>query len=762
MSAASELFRDSSKPIEDRVDDLLSRLTLEEKAGQLTQYFYLGVAMNLPADLDLDALPPEQQAFVQQPLMVQQAIRDGSTGAVLFARDPEIVNGLQRIAIEESRLGIPLLVGYDVIHGLRTIFPAPIALAASFSPETAQFAQRIAAREARAVGITWTFAPMIDVGRDPRWGRVIEGAGEDPVLGAAMAAAQVRGFQEQLDDGAGILAGPKHFAGYGAGRGGRDYDDVEISDSELWNVYLPPFRAAIDAGAANVMTAYMDLNGVPASGNKWLLDDVLRGELGFEGFVVSDANAVRSLQIQHFARDLEDAAVRALDAGLDLEMAMFDPAYSHIPAAVAAGRLTRETVDTAVRRVLTAKFRLGLFEQPYVDAEATDGVLDDPSSRDAAQLAAERSIVLLKNDGASLPLDPSALTSVAVIGQLGASRRDTLGPWVFDLRPDEATSILDGLRSRLGDAVRVDHAPGAGIPERVYPSPFGQMDTTREVTPDDYDDDGEITRAVELAAASDAAIVVVGQRQDQIGERASVSTMDLPGRQLEQLQRIVATGTPVVLVLMTGRAVDLQWAEEHVPAIVQAWYPGVRGGDAVASVLVGDVSPAGRLPFTWPRHVGQVPMVLSHYRTFDPDNQSERYWNEPSKPLYGFGHGLSYASFEYSNLVLGSKHVRVGERVSVSVDVTNVSERDADEVVQVYIHQRFGTSTRPVRELKAFERVTIAAGQTRTVRFELGPDELRYWSAVTRGWVQDATLVDVWVGGDSAASLATVLEVVPR
>jgi beta-glucosidase len=753
---ATPAYLNPSLTIEDRVADLLPRLTLEEKAGQLSQYFYFGFPV--PEGLDVESLPPEARAYLEQPRMVEAAVGRGGAGSVLFVKDAATANRLQRIALEQSPHAIPLLFGFDVIHGLRTIFPVPVALAASWSTSTIEEAQTVAAREARAAGIHWTFAPMVDVARDPRWGRMIEGSGEDPVLGAAVAAAQVRGFQGDLGPDR-VLAGPKHLAGYGAARGGRDYDEVDISDSELWNVYLPPFRAAIEAGAGNVMSAYMELNGVPASGSRWLLTDVLRGELGFDGFVVSDANAVRSLETQHFARDLTDAAARAVTAGLDMEMCEFDPAFSRLPQAVADGTVDEATIDDAVRRVLTVKFRLGLFENPYADEEAEAATLDASAHRDAARTAAERSVVLLKNDAGALPLAATSLNSVAVIGQLADSKRDTLGPWVFAHDTAETVTILDGLRARLGARVDVTHAPGVGITERLVPSPFDRMDPTVVATAADHDDDAELARAVDVAARSDVAVVVVGQRQNQIGETASVSTLDLPGRQLEQLQEIVATGTPVVLVVMSGRPVDLRWADQNVPAILQAWYPGTRGGEAVASVLLGDVSPAGRLPFTWPRHVGQVPLVHSHYRTFKPQDQGARYFDEDSTPLYPFGHGLSYASFTYANLRLDRPSIPVGETVTVSVDVTNDSDREAAEVVQLYMHQRHGTSARPVRELKAFERVTLAPGETRTVSMELGPDQLRYWSAVTGGFVQDATTIDVWVGGSCLAEETTVVTV---
>lgn len=751
-------YRDVSLPVADRVDDLLSRLSLQEKAGQLSQYFYFGGLGEVPADLDVASLPPEQQAFIRQPQMVEAAIAAGGAGSVLFVMKAEQANRLQKLAVDGTTHGIPLIFGFDVIHGLRTIFPVPIAQAASWDPAAIEAAQAVAAREARAAGIHWTFAPMVDIARDPRWGRIIEGAGEDPYLGSVVAAANVRGLQGDLGAER-VLAGPKHFAGYGAARGGRDYDDAEISDSELRNVYLPPFQAAIDAGAANIMSAYMDLNGVPASGNNWLLGDVLRDELGFEGFVVSDANAVKSLETQHFAASPMDAAVRAVSAGLDMEMCMFDPAFATLPDAVCEGLVDESTIDTAVRRVLTAKFELGLFENPYVSEDASAPVLDDPAHRDLARVTAERTAVLLKNDG-TLPLNPGGLSSIAVIGQLAHSKRDTLGPWVFGHNTEETVSITEGIRARVGEGVRVDHAPGAGIPARLFASMFDRQDPTVVYTPADYDDDAEINAAVTLAASADVAVVVVGERQNQIGENASRSTLELPGRQLEQLQRIVATGTPVVVLVMSGRPLDLRWPAEHVPSILQVWYPGTRGGDAVAALLFGDVSPAGRLPFTWPRHVGQVPMIYSHLRTFQPEQQGERYWDEESTPLYAFGHGLSYASFGYDNLRLASEGITVGESTTVSVDVTNASDREADEVVQLYIHQRYGTSSRPVRELKGFERITLSAGETRTVTFELGPDQLRYWSAVTRTWLQDATTIDLYVGGSSAADLKTTIEVV--
>ena len=695
----------------------------------------------------------------EQPMMVEAALRNGVAGSLLFLTNPAEINRLQRLAIEGNRLGIPVLVGFDVIHGLRTIFPVPIAMAASWDPETIERGQAVAAREARAVGIHWAFAPMVDIARDPRWGRIIEGAGEDPYLSAAVAAAQVRGFQgDELGAPEHVIAGPKHLVGYGAALGGRDYDEVNLSDSELWNVYLPPFKAAVEAGAGNIMTAYMDLNGVPAAASRWLFTEVLREQWGFEGFVVSDANVVRNLVTHEFAADLQDAAARAINAGVDMEMAVADPGYAHLPAALTSGAADETAFDTSVRRVLEAKVRMGLFDTPYVDEDRAREVLADPEHREVARVAAERSAVLLRNEGALLPLAADSLGSIAVIGPLADSQRDTLGPWVFDFDLDETVTVLDGIRAKVGVRVRVDHVPGVAGVSRVFPSMFDMFEPPRPAAPD-LDEDAELQRAVDLARGADVAVVVVGEWQNMIGEQASRSSLELPGRQLELLQAVVATGTPVVLLVMNGRPLDLRWAADHVPAILDIWYPGTQGGTAVANLLFGEVSPGGKLPFTWPRTVGQVPMIYSHTRSHEPEKQERRYWDEASTPLFPFGHGLSYGQFAYANLAVDRSVVDTTQTVTVSVEVTNTSDREADEVVQLYLHQRHGTASRPVRELKGFQRITLPAGESRTLSFAIGPDERTYWNSVARDWVSDASTFDVWVGGDSASGLSTTFEV---
>ena len=740
--------------IQARVDELLSRMTPVEKAGQLTQYFYF----KLPSGAEVE--PALRINAEEQPRAVEQALQRSGAGSLLFVTDPAEINRLQRLAIDGNRLNIPLLFGFDVIHGLRTILPVPIAMAASWDLETIERGQAVAARESRAVGIHWAFAPMVDIARDPRWGRIIEGAGEDPFLGAAVAAAQVRGFQGgAIGQPDRIIAGPKHLAGYGAALGGRDYDEVNLSEYELWNVYFPPFEAAVAAGAGNVMTAYMPLNGVPATGSRWLFTEVLRETWGFQGFAVSDANAVRNMVTHEFAADPADAGARAITAGTDMEMAMSDPAYGHLPEALEAGAVSAEAVDASVRRVLEAKVRLGLFDNPYVDEDQAREVLADPQHREVARVAAERSAVLLRNEDNLLPLDLEQVSSIAVIGPLADSPRDTIGPWVFDFDLDETITVLDGIRAKVGDQVRVEYAQGVPVVQRVYPSMFDMFGRNRPADPEGFDENTEFERAVQVASNADIAVVVLGEWQNMIGEAASRSSLELPGRQLELLQAVVGTGTPTVLLVMNGRPLDLRWAADNVPAILDIWYPGSHGGAAVANLLFGTVAPAGKLPFTWPRTVGQVPMIYSHTRSHEPRNQGRRYWDEASTPLFPFGYGLSYATFSYSDLTVDQPAIASDGTVTVSVKINNSSDREATEVVQLYLHQRYGSAARPVRELKGFQRVTVPAQSSRDVEFALGPDARRYWSTAARDWVLDSSVFDVWVGSDSTAELTATFEV---
>lgn len=527
----------------------------------------------------------------------------------------------------------------------------------------------------------------------------------------------------------------------------------------MWNVYLPPFKAAVDAGAGNIMTAYMDLNGIPASGNHRLLTEILRATWGFQGFVVSDANAVRNLVTHGFAADLPDAAGRAVGAGLDMEMAIADPAYAHLPAAVHGGALGMEALDASVRRVLETKVRLGLFESPYIDEDHAREVLNDPVHRDVARIAAERSAVLLRNENKLLPLDLTALGVIAVVGPLADSKRDTLGPWCFDQDLGETVTVFEGIQQAAGGAATVSYAPGVRPAQRVFPSMFDMFGGNAPQDPPGFDDAAELRRAVDLVGGADVAVVVLGEWQNMIGEAASRSSLELPGRQLDLLQAVVGTGTPVVLLVLNGRPLDLRWAADHVPAILDIWYPGTSGGTAVANLLFGGVSPGGKLPFTWPRTVGQVPIIYSHTRSHEPEKQHQRYWDQESTPLFPFGHGLSYATFKYANLAVDQASVAVDGTVTVTVDVTNVRGPAADEVVQLYLHQRHGSASRPVRELKGFQRVTLAAGETRTIVFEVGPAERRYWNAAVQDWVVESAVFDIWVGTAATAELSTTFGV---
>ena len=734
-----------------RVDDLLAQMTIEEKVGQLNQLFYFKQFM--------------------QPEMVEPGIREGKIGSLLFVTDPVIINRLQKVAVEKSRLKIPLLFGFDVIHGFHTIFPVPLAMASSWDPALVEQMQSIAASEARAVGIRWTFAPMVDIARDPRWGRIVEGAGEDPFLASRMAAAHVRGFQGADPSSPGrVLACMKHFAGYGAAVGGRDYDSAVLSDAELYNVYLAPFKAAVDAGVGSAMSAYMNLNDVPATGNAFLLRDVLRKQWAFKGFVVSDADAVGDLVTHRFAEDKSDAAYKALTAGVDMEMSLPGPigtAYAtSLTKLIQEGRIDKQLLDEAVRRILEAKFRLGLFDNPYADESRITTIHNNPEHRRLARTAAQRSMVLLRNEGNVLPLvkgDPK-VSSVAVIGPLADSKRDMRGPWSLADDVKSAVTVLEGIRAKVGPAVKVEYAPGADI-ARGNPSIFDVFTAPRPAPWNEAQKREEFDKALSLARSSDVVVMVLGEYEEMSGEAASQSTLDLPGRQLELLKAVSALGKPVVLVLINGRPLDISWAASNVSAILEAWHPGSEGGNAIADVLYGDATPGGKLPVTWPRNAGQIPIYYAHHTTQKPDNAkgfTSRYWDIPTSPLYPFGYGLSYSTFKFSNLRVSKPEMRLGESVEVMVDVENTGPRAADEVAQLYIHQRYGSASRPVRELKGFERTTLGPGQTKTVRFTLGKAELTYWSSAAKAWVQEPAVFDLWAGADSTAALTTTLRVVGR
>jgi beta-glucosidase len=724
-----------------RVEVLLARMSLAEKIGQLNQ---VGGADFAPGP------------------KAEDQIRVGGAGSVLWLNDTRRFNELQKIAVEESPSGIPLLFALDVIHGYRTIFPVPLAMAAAWDPAVPEQSQAVAGRESRAAGLHWTFAPMLDIARDARWGRIVEGAGEDPYLGAAVAAAQVRGFQgDDLADPERVLACAKHFAGYGASDGGRDYDPVYMSETQLRNIYLPPFAAALQAGSATFMSAYMDFNDVPASGSRFLMRQILREEWGFDGFVVSDAFAVGNMVIQGHARDGRDAALRGIKAGVNVDMSSYTYA-NHVAELVAEGALTVAEIEELVRPILALKIKLGLFERPYVDEDLLAQVVARPDHRATARWAAQRSMVLLKNEGGLLPLT-KALKNIAVIGPLADSMSATEGSWMVFGHQPAAVTVLAGIRARLPDAT-VTYAPGPEI-RRDIPSWFeGLMaGETRKPAQTPEEAEAAFQAALATARAADQIVMVLGETDLMSGEAASRASLDLPGRQEELLKAVVALGKPVVLVLLNGRPLSINWAAEHVPAILEAWEPGSEGGHAVADILFGDVNPGGKLPVTFPRKGSHGPLYYARNLTHSPEGSrmyNPRYWDGLPTPLYPFGFGLSYTTFAFANLQVSAAQVKVGETVTVSVDVTNTGPVVGDEVAQLYIHQRWGSDSRPMRELKGFVRVTLQPGETQTVTFPLGPDELRYWSTNAGGWIQEPAAFDVWVGGDSLATLHAEFEVV--
>ena len=715
---------------EARIDALLARMTLDQKLGQLTQQWG-GLVQNVNPDAqkreqgELDAL-----------------VREGKVGSFLGAHGAAYVNRLQKIATEQSKLKIPLIIGNDVIHGYRTIFPIPLAEACSFDLAGIEHAARVAATEARSAGTHWTFAPMVDIARDPRWGRVAEGAGEDPWWGSRVAAARVRGFQgRSLRDADAVAACAKHFAAYGAAEGGRDYNTVDLSMATLRDVYLPPFHAAVQAGAATLMSAFNEINGIPATANTLTLQHILRDEWGFNGFVVSDWGSVQEMVTHGFARDNAHAALLAIQAGVDMDMSSF--AYrTHLGQLVRDHQLDESVIDRAVRRILRVKFALGLFDDPYSDPAVESAVTLCDAHRKAARSMAANSIVLLKNDGNLLPI-PADTATIAVIGPQADSPIDALGTWAAIGRPEDAVSVLAGIRERLPKKTKLLYAQGCD---------------TRGNRTDGFDN------AITTARQSDLVIMVLGEDRQMSGEGHSRAHLNLPGQQLELLKRVYETKTPVVVVLVTGRPLAIEWTADHVPAIVVAWQLGVEMGHAVADVLFGDVNPSGKLAMTFPRFVGQVPIHYDHKNTGRPAKKDERYTSKyidvPWTPLYPFGYGLSYTTFAYDNLRLDRNKYNTDDTIRITVDITNTGQREGIEVVQLYVRDPVASRTRPVRQLRGVRRVPIAAGKTTTVQFDLSTDDLGFYRDDHHRGVEPGRFM-LWVGPDADDGLEGEFEIVP-
>jgi beta-glucosidase len=757
----------ASKELNARVDALLKKMTLDEKVGQLVQ-FSAGYASGPGAsNLKYDELAAK-----------------GQVGSMLNVVGAEATNHYQHIAVEKSRLHIPIIFGQDVIHGHRTTFPVPLALAASWDPAAAETVARFGAVEARADGIPWVFSPMVDIARDPRWGRIIESAGEDPYLGSAMARAWVKGYQQDdLGKPDSVAVSVKHFAAYGGAIAGRDYNAVDMGEITLRQVYMEPYRAAVEAGAATMMSSFNTINGIPGTANPLTLNQMLRKEWGFDGFVVSDWGAVAEL-MNHSIGDGPTVARKALEAGVEMDME--GNLYGTVIASqVRAGKIPESVVDEAVRRILRVKFALGLFDHPYTaEGPAYDAT---PERRAAARKVADETFVLLKNEpvegvGALLPLTAKA-KKVALIGPLADNQRELLGAWAVTGDPKYVVTLRSALAERLGD--RLLYAQGcdflsgedANVLKRVNFSGPSVADAHLPIP----DDAKTIAEAVEMAKQADVAILALGESTNWMeGEAASRTTLGFTGAQQQLLEAVVATGKPVILVVLAGRPLELKWAASHVPAILEAWSPGVEAGHAVADVLFGDVNPSGKLPVSLPRAVGQEPLYyaqlptgrpahgdLSHMPHDSAEKFLSRYMDEENSALYPFGWGLSYTRFSYAQPVISRNEIPVRELfasqskpvATVGVDVKNTGSVAGTEVVQLYLRNTAASVSQPVRELKGFARVTLAPGDTKHVEFPLGFDELNFYNAEIRRTVEPTTY-KIWVGGSSLATAETSLQVV--
>lgn len=704
-----------ASPLPPRLESLIEAMTLDEKLGQLQQ-------LDGPAE---GALPEELLALA----------RRGLLGSTLNVRGAARVNELQRAAVEGSRLKIPIVFAFDVIHGYRTVFPIPLAEAASWDPDAARESAAIAAAEARAAGLQWTFAPMVDVARDARWGRIAEGAGEDPFLGAAMARARVRGFQgDDYSRPDKLVACAKHWVAYGAAEGGRDYNTVDLSERTLRTVYFPPFKAAVEAGAGTVMSAFNALNGVPATANRFTLTDVLRTEWGFDGLVVSDWMSVTELIKHGVAVDERQAARLALSAGVDVEMVSRSFAR-HGAELVRSGQLPLATLDEAVRRVLRVKMRAGLFDRPYTDEALERTTLLAPAHRDAARRLAARSLVLLQNDAAVLPLAPG-LRRLAVIGPLADAPAEMLGPWAGDGRKEDVVSLLAGIRAAVPPATAIAYVKGSEIAGDPRVPDF--------------------SRAVRAAREADAVVLALGEAANMSGEAASRASIGLPGHQQALADAILRTGKPVAIVLFTGRPLAIPELARARAAILVAWFPGTQAGHAVADVLFGRVNPGGKLPVSFPRHVGQQPLYYNQLPTGRPPDEQEKYTSKyvdvPWTPLYPFGHGLSYTAFELHDLRFSASTIPVTGSVIASVEVENTGSREGDEVVQLYVRDPVASVSRPLQELKGFQRLTLKPRERRRVEFTLGPEELGFYGPDVR-WIVEPGEIQVRIGQTSIGGL---------
>lgn len=707
--------------IEQKVDALLSQMTLEEKIGQMNQISSYGNIEDMT-----------------------ELIKKGEIGSILNEVDPGRINALQRVAVKESRLGIPLLMARDVIHGFKTIFPIPLGQAASFDPQVAEDGARVAAIEASSVGIRWTFSPMIDVARDPRWGRIAEGCGEDTYLTSVMGAAMVKGYQgDSLNDPTAIAACPKHFVGYGAAEGGRDYNSTFIPERRLRNVYLPPFEAAAKAGAATFMTSFNDNDGIPSTGNTFILRNVLREEWGFDGIVVTDWASAAEMMNHGFAADEKEVAMKAVNAGVDMEMVSYT-FVKELPRLVKEGKVQEATIDNAVRNILRIKYRLGLFDQPYVDENKQ--VMYAPAHLDAARRAAVESAILLKNEKQVLPLG-NAIKTVAVIGPMADAPYEQMGTWVFDGEKSHTVTPLAAIRKQFGDKIQILYEPG--------------LSYSRDRNTSD------IAKAVSAASRADVILAFVGEEAILSGEAHCLADLNLQGAQSELIEAVAKTGKPLVTVVMAGRPLTIGKETELSDAVLYMFHPGTMGGPALADLLWGKAVPSGKTPVTFPKMVGQIPVYYAHNNTGRPATKKETllddiqveagqtslgctsfYMDAGFDPLFPFGYGLSYTTFAYSNIRLSATELKKDDVLTVTFDLENTGNYEGTEIAQLYVQDKVGSVTRPVKELKRFSRITLKPGEKKNVSFELPVSELAFWN-IDMKHVVEAGDFNLWVAPDS-------------
>jgi len=733
VSCTQVANKGSDAATEKKVESLLSKMTLEEKIGQMNQITSYG---NIE---DMSSL-----------------IKKGEVGSILNEVDPVRINALQRVAMEESRLGIPLLIARDVIHGFKTIFPIPLGQAASFNPQIAKDGARVAAIEASSVGIRWTFAPMIDIARDPRWGRIAEGCGEDTYLTSVMGAAMVEGFQgDSLNSSTSIAACPKHFVGYGAAEGGRDYNSTFIPERRLRNVYLPPFEAAAKAGAATFMTSFNDNDGIPSTGNAFILKDVLRGEWGFDGLVVTDWASASEMISHGFAADSKEVAMKSVNAGVDMEMVSYT-FVKELPALIKEGKVKESTIDEAVRNILRVKYRLGLFDAPYVD-EKQPSVMYTPSHLKVAKQAAVESAILLKNDKEVLPLQES-LKTVAVVGPMANAPYEQLGTWIFDGEKAHTQTPLNAIKEMVGDKVQVIYEPGLAY--------------SREKNL------AGVAKAAAAAARADVILAFVGEEAILSGEAHCLADLNLQGDQSALITALAKTGKPVVTIVMAGRPLTIGQEVEESTAVLYSFHPGTMGGPALADLLWGKAVPSGKTPVTFPKMVGQIPVYYAHNKTGRPATRNEVllddiaveagqtslgctsfYMDAGFDPLFPFGYGLSYTTFKYSNVKLSSASLKKDDVLTVTFDLENTGKYKGTEVAQLYIQDKVGSVTRPVKELKRFTRVTLKPGEKKNVSFELPISELAFWNIDMMKVVEPGDF-GLWVATDSQSGEEVFFKVV--